>query len=310
MILLAGAITLAAGTALVARTLMRPPPPVTIVKEVAVTRPAHREVLVAAHALVPGDFIDPNALTWHELPATDLRAGLFSASDETQHRKQEHDAYGATLRHSLAAGQPLSRDLLVYPGQPGFLAAVLAPGMRAVSIPTSMVSSNAGLVAAGDHIDLILSLKREDMTAPSEAPNSIYATLAAQTIVRDVRVLALNSDTSAIAPAAATSTAATESDGGSNGRRASARTGQRPSYDSVTLEVTPAEAEQLALVREVGTLQLALRGTREPEAILDESKGVTRLQQATSIFSDTSRPITVKTYQGAQPGSAVFSAPP
>lgn len=308
LILLVGAITLATGTALVARVLMRPPPPVTIVKEVPATKPPPSQVLVAGRALAPGEFIDGAALAWQTGSTNTIRADAISTNDDSQRQQLEREFYGATLRHPVAVGQPLTRDLFVYPGNPGFIAAVLAPGMRAVSIPTSMVASNAGLVSAGDRVDVILSLSREQMAAPSTQPNSVFNTLAAQTILRDVRVLALNSDAASIAPALATRPASGSE--ASENRRSGRGSGPRVSYDSVTLEVSPAEAEQLALTREVGTLQLALRGARADATADTRERGVTRLRQATSIFGESPRPLTVQTYRGNEPGAAVFGDTP
>lgn len=311
LILLVGAITLATGTALVARALLRPPPPVTIVKEVPAPTPPPQQVLVAGRALSPGQFIDGAALAWQTLAPDAVRADNVSANDDGQRREREHEFYGATLRHPVAAGQPLTRDLFVYPGNPGFLAAVLAPGMRAVSIPTSMVASNAGLVSAGDRVDVILSLSREQMAAPSIQPNSVFNTLAAQTILHDVRVLALNSDAASIAPTLASRPSGEDKDG--ENRRGGRSGGQRPIFDSVTLEVSPAEAEQLALTREVGTLQLALRGDGDgdgDDAAAVREHEVTRLHQATEIFGESPRPLTVQTFRGNEPGAAVFADTP
>ncbi len=322
LLLLAGAITLATGTALVARVLMRPPAPVTVVKEVQAPKAKTRQMLVASRPLAPGDFIDGGALAWHDVAADAIRADYLTAVEDEQRRQYEREFFGATARHNVAAGEPLSRELFVYPGQPGFLAAVLMPGMRAVSIPTSMVASNAGLVSAGDRVDVILSLSRDNMVAPSQQPNSIYTALAAQTIVHNVRVLALNSDATSIAPAPLPPVPVQEegNDKDKNqdsSKRRAALTAQarataplRGRYESITLEVTPAEAEQLALTREVGTLQLALRGAREADSDISASRGVTRLRQATSIFTDAPAPITVQTFHGSQPGAAVFGKSP
>ncbi|WP_165392820.1 Flp pilus assembly protein CpaB [Corticibacter populi] len=322
MILLVGAITLAAATALVARALMRPPPPVTIIKEVEAPAAPNQRVLTSSRTLVPGDFIDGAALSWQELSSDAVRVDHLTAIGESARRQLERELYGATLRRPVAAGVPLTRDALVYAGEPGFLAAVLTPGMRAVSIPTNVVASNAGLVNAGDRVDVILSLNRDALSPPTDTPNSTYAALAAQTIVHDVRVLALNSSTASIAPTANDSSEDQPANGRS-GNRANAST--RASYESITLEVTPAAAEQLALAREVGALQVALRSVRDhddaasadPSALAElarSSREVTRIGDTTSIFNGitnhTQRPITVKTYQGAQQGQQIFGDAP
>jgi pilus assembly protein CpaB len=308
LILLASALLLAVATAWVARALLRPPAPVTIVKEVAVMQPQPRQVLVAQRDLQPGIFLDGSALSWQALPAEALRAQHLEADSPAQQRRLELELHGATLRKPVAAGQPLTRELLVYAGQPGFVAAVLAPGMRAVSIPTNVVSSNAGLVSAGDRVDVILSLERDSLPVSNTSSETPFSQLAAQTIVHDVRVLALNSNTESITP-----TVNSDKPEVSHSKPSS----NSPRFRSVTLEVTPAAAEKLALAREVGSLQLTLRGVNEapvtsPTAS-DSAAAVTRLADTTRIFErQDQRPsnATVRTFLGNEQGQQVFGSNP
>ncbi len=44
---------------------------------------------------------------------------------------------GTVVRYPITAGQPLTQGALVKPGDRGFLAAALGPGMRAVTVPVS-----------------------------------------------------------------------------------------------------------------------------------------------------------------------------
>lgn len=326
IVLIVSAITLAAGVALLARALMRPPPPITIVKEVPVAQAPEREVLVAARALAPGDFLAGDSLVWRAMPAADIQAIHFAAAADADRRTLEQALYGATLRRALSEGEPFTRDLLVKAGEPGFLAAVLRPGMRAVSVPTSAVTSNSGLVSAGDWVDVILSLNRDSMqtasmSAPASGPatgapssTNPFAQLAAQTLLRRVRVLALNRDTASIAPQARPSSDAAD------GHPPGAAPARAIVYDSITLEVTPDAAEKLAVAREVGSLQIALRGIRqeaeegEDDALPAASK-VTRLRDTTAIFEQraggtAAAPVVVKTFHGAQQGSQNFGTTP
>lgn len=312
VVLLTGVLMLATATALVARALMRPPPPVTIVKEVPAARPVVFRVLSVQRDLMPGEFISGGVLSWVEVPESDLRASHFSVRSDGDALAVERGLYGATPRRPLIAGTALTRDALVRAGEPGFVSAVLAPGMRAVSIPTSAVASNAGLVSAGDWVDVILSLERGAQMS-SESTNPM-ASLAAQTILRRVRVLALNNNVESIAPAIAQGELERESKG-----KAARSASNRTMYETLTLEVTPEAAERLAVAREVGTLQVALLGVKEglpgqadAVAASDASpapRRVTRLADTTEIFRSTgpsAASVTVKTYEGSKQGAISF----
>lgn len=289
--LLAGALTLAAGTALVARALMRPPPPVTIVKQVAAPPPSDVMVLSAARPLAPGDFIDPSMLAWRKAGSTPA-ADQITAINEPDRLSRERDLLGAVVRMPLETDTPLTRLKVVRNGQAGFIAAVLTPGMRAMSIPTSALTSNAGLVQAGDYVDVILSLPRGGTPSPDAQP-----LLAAQTILRNVRVLALNNNTTSIAQGTLPETPVDKA----NRPATTART----SFETLTLEVPPAAAERLAVAREIGSLQISLRGTRDlfeadhDNTIASVSTSVTRLRDTTAIFvSGKNPPATVQAFYG------------
>jgi pilus assembly protein CpaB len=218
---------------------------------------------------------------------------------------------GATVRRSVPQGELITQDDVLYPGNPGFLAAVLSPGKRAVSIPTSAVSSNSGLVSAGDWVDVILTLKREtaEAMADQEDKTSGMTKLAAQTILTNVRVLALNNSTESIAPQPETAPQKTDA------KKTASTAARRVDYRTITLEVTPTEAQALAVAKEAGDLQVSIRGLREPEtkdaagtsAVNEKTAAVTHLQDATGILG-TQRPAakTVITYQGAAVAPVTF----
>lgn len=296
VLLLAGACVLAAASALAARALMRPPPPVTIVKEVEVKveAPKTRRILVAARDLQPGQFLDGASLRPLDVPLEAVQASDIEAG-----RANEQGVYGATLRQPISEGSSLRDDLMVRPGEPGFISAVLQPGMRAISVPTNAVASNAGLVAAGDRVDVILSLERSGLGGESEAGQP--PALAAETILRNVRVLALDDSVASLAP---------EAD--SNGAKAPVNR-QRRYFETITLEVVPADAEKLAVAKEIGTLHVALRRVGESDVPVSPQAGqaVTRLADTTAIFvrrgtPAESGPPSVRTFKGKDQSKVVF----
>lgn len=276
-LLLSGAFILAAIIALVVRSQLSAPRPV--VQQVQAPAPKSA-ILVAARDLKPGEFLDESTLSWQETDQSVSRSFYF-----VQGKDNERTLFGATLREPIAAGTPLSSNILVRPNEPGFIAAVLHRGMRAISIPTNAVASNSGLVASGDRVDIILSLRKDDQPEPTSSASSSSGgqpvnvpLLAAQTIVRDVRVLALNDQAEAeVRPRQDVD----------DGKTVASRKARAPVYRTVTVEVTPKQAEALTVAKEVGLLHLALRSSADSEpGELDEDglDSVTRLSDSTSIF--------------------------
>jgi pilus assembly protein CpaB len=143
---------------------------------------------------------------------------------------------GTAVRREIAAGQPINKESLVAPGDRGFLAAALSPGMRAVTIPVSGLTGVAGFVFPGDRVDLVLTqiVGSADRRADNGPPLKV-----SETIIRNLRVLATDNRV----------TPTTDEEG----KTVAART------DLVTLEVTPTIAEKISVAQTVGTLSLSLR---------------------------------------------------
>ncbi|ROR15487.1 Flp pilus assembly protein CpaB [Erwinia sp. JUb26] len=287
-VLLAGALIAAGVVALVVRSQLSAP----VVKQATKAPVEKTAVLVAARDLSPGDFIDPSALRWEETSESVSRSFYFVSGKDS-----ENKLFGATLRERIPAGTRLSSNMLVRPNEPGFVAAVLHPGMRAISIPTSAVASSSGLVSAGDRVDVILSLRRDEQT--QQAPSAAAPMLAAQTVARNLRVLAMNSQTDTdVRPRQ-------DVDGDATGKNAPARP-RNPVYQTVTVEATPQQAEVLAVAKEVGLLQLALRSPLESDDDADAGpSAVTRLADSTAIFDSN---VKVKTFRADKQNVQQFQA--
>ncbi len=140
--------------------------------------------------------------------------------------------YGAVLKQRVDPGTPILSSMIVKPGDRGFLAAVLAPGYRAVSIGVNPVSGASGLIFPGDHVDLILT---QDFQK-SEEPISRRS--VSETIVTNVRVLAIDQRLQEASP-------------DPKAQIAIPRT--------VTVEVLPKQAEMINVAVQLGSLSLALR---------------------------------------------------
>ena len=122
----------------------------------AVAAPAPKEeiheVLVADADLPAGTFVKPQHLRWQRWPTDDVPESYVLKGV-----RSDDEMIGAVVRRRIAMGEPLTDGAVVKPGERGFLAAVLEPGMRAVSVPVTPASANSGLIFPGDRVDLILT---------------------------------------------------------------------------------------------------------------------------------------------------------
>ena len=125
------------------------------------------EVLVADTDLAAGIFIKPQHLRWQRWPTDDVPDTYVLHS-----KRAETEMVGAVVRSFIGAGEPITDGAVVKPGDRGFLAAVLNPGMRAVSVPINPTSGNAGLIFPGDRVDLILTQTLTPATATAARTGS------------------------------------------------------------------------------------------------------------------------------------------
>jgi len=292
-ILLSGACIFAAIVALFVRSQLSTPAPVQQQAQIPVPK---KMVLVADKDLNPGDFIDIASVRWEETEKPVSRSFYFINGQD-----KESQLFGATVRKQVLAGTALNNSLVVRPNEPGFISAVLAQGMRAISIPTNAVASNSGLVNAGDRVDIILSLRKADLKESERSQNAPPAPpqLAAQTIVNDLRVLALNNDTDSNADVRPRQDVDASDNASTNNRPRQAL------FQTVTVEVTPEQAEVLAVAKEVGLLHLSLRSGADEPSVNQQAGNVTTLTDSTDIYRTGHQ---VKLFRGGKLENKTFPA--
>ncbi len=141
-------------------------------------------VLVTNKALPAGSFLKADHLKWQAWPED----GVID-SYAVKGKREEKDFVGAVVRTAIAVGEPLTDARVVHPGDRGFLAAVLEPGKRAVSVPVNATTGISGFVFPGDWVDVILTVRFrvvEDGEAKGE-PRYF-----SETLLTDVRVLGVD----------------------------------------------------------------------------------------------------------------------
>jgi pilus assembly protein CpaB len=239
LLLLVIALIVAGGSAQLVRGLMRQPDGEGIAATKAPAQEAEAaqvRVLVAASDLPAGTLIQERHLRWQAWPESQRIGQTYMLAGE----RQVQEFVGAVVRRGMSAGEPVTAGLLVKPGERGFLAVVLEPDMRAVSVPVNAVTGIAGFVFPGDRVDLVLTHGIEKSEDPNRKDRR-----ASETVLNNVRVLAIDqtTDDQASTPQLA---------------------------QIATLEVTPKQAELVILAKELGRLSLSLRSLsredREPSA--------------------------------------------
>lgn len=177
-------------------------------------------VLVAARDFQRGERFTAEDSKYIDWPERALApAFLTEAAGATQ-----ESLVGAVARSAMVAGEPVTETKIVRAGGSGLMAAVLSPGMRAVSMRIAPETGVAGFILPGDKVDIYYS-----------EPDELGATQTG-VLFEDVRVLAIN-------------TVYTEST-------------ETPTIEGVnaTIELTPANATRFINARSSkGQLSLALR---------------------------------------------------
>jgi len=240
LILLVGALVVAAITAFMARSLMTGAPAPQAGAIPAAVQPQNTtEVLVAKRELPVGTILDAQSLEFRPWPK-ELVEGAYYVKSESDPAK----LVGTVVRFPIPAGQPVTQGALVKPGDRGFLAAALGAGMRAVTVPVSTQSAVAGFVFPGDRIDLILT---QSVSGGGDGP----ALKASETVLRNLRVLATDQKTDK----------QTDDKGNTIVN----------TYSTVTVEATPKIAEKIAVAQTIGTLSLSLRSIADNQGELEDA---------------------------------------
>lgn len=240
VILLVGALVVAGLTAFFARTLMMgSAAPQANAMGMPVAPVDGPEVLVATRALPVGTILDATALQFKPWPK-ELVDNAYYLRATTDVKALA----GTVVRNPITAGQPLTQGALVKPGDRGFLAAALGPGMRAVTVPVSAQAAVAGFVFPGDRIDLVLT---QSVAGGGDGP----PLKVSETVVRNMRVLATDQRTDNIV--------------GEDGKTVV------KTFSTVTVEATPKIAEQIAVAQTLGSLSLSLRSIADNSTELEEA---------------------------------------
>lgn len=200
---------------------------------VAAAPAAARSLVAAAAPLAPGQMVRVGDLTELAWSAEQTPAGAIVAGTP-----QARALVGSVTRRAVAAGELVLPSAVIRPGERGFLAAVIAPGHRAIAIAVEAATAAGGLIMPGDRVDVILTQELRDDSVP------LGQRVLSETILTDARILSTDQKlaTAAETPAGAETV-----------------TNRATVPATVTIEVTPAEAERVTVGSTLGKLHLTLR---------------------------------------------------
>lgn len=184
------------------------------------------QLVVAKKDLPRGAPVSADTMAVRELPRDYAPAGAVTPD--------RFDAIaGGLLGQPMRAGEPLMTAAVSTPDSAGFSTKVRS-GIRALTIAVDEVNSLSGMLQPGDRIDLMLSVR---LPAGSASPMPQEVTRA---LMQDIRILA-------------------------TGRQARPGNDDRQarSFNAITIEVTPEQAQKLVVAQRSGKLTALLRNPED-----------------------------------------------
>jgi pilus assembly protein CpaB len=191
------------------------------------------EVLVAAAEIGLGQVVTPTMLRWQAWPAEAVAQGYIGRASDPE---AMNELAGSIARTPFLAGEPVTSQKLVKPGQGGVLAAILPAGMRAVSTKIKEETAAGNLILPNDRVDVILIRRVRDRAGQEDYVSDV--------LFGNVRVLAV-------------------------GQQIETKEGKKQadsSASTATLELTARQAELLALANSMGEISLSLRSIADVAA--------------------------------------------
>lgn len=267
------------------------PAPAPVVQTAAPSSKPMTQVLVAKRDLAIGDRLTAADVAWQAWPSDTINAAFITngaadpvpAKTVAKAAKAVGDAAegmiggvtpekaveGAIVRDPILAGEPITARKIVRGGEGGYLSVVLGPGKRAMAVPVTSETAVGGFILPGDRVDV---LQTREAQSVGEGGGQAGKQVIAETIVQNVRVLALDQTTAAEKKDAKTIVAST-----------------------ATLEVGPVEAEALTRAKAGGPVTLALRaytdlGGPSGLAVASQDSAVVRINRGGQTSSISVRP--------------------
>ncbi len=199
------------------------------------------QVLVAARTIGAGKVLDANDIRYDKWPKAIASGQHVVARKGNNDPRKDH--IGFVARRDLFDGEPIGPSAVFKPEGGNKFSAMLAPGMRAITITITAESAIAGLAVPGDRVDVVLTSDVSRFGGAQAGGSGEFVRFAAETVLQNVKLLAIDQTLT---------------------RETGSKEKEAPKASTVgktaTVEVTPEDAEKLILAGQMGKLSLILRG--------------------------------------------------
>jgi pilus assembly protein CpaB len=223
-------------------------------------RPPTVRYFVAAHPLPRGTLARDEDFTVRPVPLSDrVPTGAILDTPDVRIGLR-----GSLVRNFLDTGSPVTSKDILRPRERGFLASVLAPDSRAISINVDAASGVSGLIWPGDYADVVLT--HESTTAADKRdPDHQHGTLS-ETVVQNVRIVAIDQEIV-------------------QGGPANSATAGKVAH-TVSLELAPEQVKKVTAAAQLGKLSLAVRAAVDKQDTRDtETTVVVHAGNNATIYS-------------------------
>ena len=209
-----------------------------------------QSILTARKAIRRGQILSDSDFGWQPWPENGLDKAYVLIGT-----RSANSFSGYVAVEPLAPGEPITEAKIVPPGSRGFLAAVLHPGMRAISLQVTAESGAAGFISPGDRVDLLLTILMPASghiscsECSASQTNQAIARRGTQTLLQNLLVLAVD-------------------------QKLQTNAGETVLAHTVTLEAMPKQVEIINVADALGKFSLALRSLVPggPEASVQSEK--------------------------------------
>jgi pilus assembly protein CpaB len=251
-----------AALGLIAYTMNLPKPVVQVTENTPVPPPTLTTgYYVAAHPLPAGTLARDEDFAVRSVPSGSVPSGAVLDTPDAKIGLR-----GSLVRKFLDTGTPVTSEDVLRPRDRGFLASVLAPDSRAISINVDPESGVSGLIWPGDYVDVLLTQQNDKADVAHHA--------LSETVLHNVRIVAIDQEIVQGAPA----------------NNAAAGKVVR----TVSLQLAPEQVKKITVAQHLGKLSLAIRAAVDQHDTAD---------MGTILSTDVSPEIarqsaTVKVYRG------------